>query len=230
MDAGRFRTHVRQTYFTLRLSMGLSALAFPVVLSLGGWLAAQLPYQPSLSDYYYTRMGDVFVGMLIAIGASLTVYAGYSRQENWILNLAGVLAVGVALIPPARDLDPCATCTPLITSSFLHGALALTFFAAIGWVCIFRARDTLELIGNAIVVRRYIHLYRTIGALMILAPLAALALSAIVDDGRMLFWAEAFAVWVFGAYWLTKTYELRRSRGDEKLLGDTGRGTSQESV
>ena len=130
MDAGRFRTHVSNTYFTLRLCMGMSALAFPVVLSLGGWIVFDLAYQPSLSDYYYTRLGDVFVGMLIAIGASLTVYAGYSRQEDWLLNLAGVLAVVVALVPPLRDL-PIVCDPPLATSSFWHGAAALAFFAAI---------------------------------------------------------------------------------------------------
>ena len=219
MDTNRFPAHIRSTYFTLRLSMGASALAFPVVLSLGGWLVADLPYQRSLSDYYYTRMGDIFVGMLIAIGASLTVYAGYSRQEDRILNVAGVLAVVVALIPPARDYDPCVICLPLLSSSWLHGAAAIAFFVLIGWVCIFRALDTLELISNPTVVRRYTHLYRLIGALMIAAPLSALVLSALVDSGRMVFWAEAFAVWVFAAYWLTKTYELRRSRGDEKLMG-----------
>ncbi len=198
--------------------MGISALAFPVALALGGWFVADLAYQPSLSDYYYTRMGDVFVGMLIAIGASLTVYAGYSRQEDWVLNLAGVLAVAVALIPPFRELPPCQNCLPLLTSSFWHGAAALGFFAAIGWVCIFRARDTLELIPNKLVVRRYKQFYGLIGALMIAAPVGALILSAVLDAGRMVFWAEAFAVWVFAAYWLTKTYELRRSRGDEKLM------------
>ena len=218
MDAGRFRAHVSRTYFTLRLSMGLSALAFPLLLSVGGWVVADLPYQPSLSDYYYTRMGDIFVGMLIAIGASLTVYAGYSRQEDWVLNLAGVLAVAVALIPPLRDLPPCHTCLPVLPSSFLHGLAALSFFAAIGWVCIFRARDTLELIPNDLVVRRYRQLYGLIGALMIAAPLTALVLSAVLDQGRMVFWAEAFAVWVFAAYWLTKTYELWRSGGDQKLM------------
>jgi hypothetical protein len=201
--------------------MGLSALVFPVVLALGGWVVADLPYQPSLSDYYYTRMGDVFVGMLIAIGASLTVYAGYSRQENWVLNLAGVLAVTVALVPPLRDLQP-ASHLSLATSSFWHGAAALAFFAAIGWVCIFRARDTLELIPNGLVVRRYRQLYGLLGVLMIAAPVGALLLSAALDAGRMVFWAEAFAVWVFAAYWLTKTYELRRSRGDEKLMAQRG--------
>ncbi len=118
MDAGRFRLHVRRTYFTLRLSMGLSALAFPVLLSLGGWLVIDLPYQPSLSDYYYTPMGDIFVGMLIAIGASLTVYAGYSRQEDWVLNLAGVLAVAVALQPAdgrrPEDLDEADVPAPVL--------------------------------------------------------------------------------------------------------------------
>ena len=221
MDAGRFRTHVLRTYFTLRLSMGLTALAFPILLSLGGWVVADLPYQPSLSDYYYTRMGDVFVGMLIAIGASLTVYAGYSRQEDRVLNMAGVLAVIVALVPPFRELPAGHTWEPLLTSSALHGTAALAFFAAIGWVCIFRSRDTLELIPNELVVRRYRQLYGLIGVLMIIAPVTAVIFSAVLNDGRMVFWAEAFAVWVFAAYWLTKTYELKRSRGDEKLMSRT---------
>lgn len=227
MDAGRFREHILQTYFTLRASMGVTALAFPVVLALGGWAVFALPYQASLSDYYYTPLGDVFVGMLIAIGASLTVYRGYSPREDWILNLAGILAVGVALIPPERvfetveaaaGLDALTRGGPLFSSSFLHGACALSFFAAIGWVCIFHAKDTLELIPVPIVVRRYKQLYRLIGSLMIAAPVGAGVLSAVIDSGRMLFWAEAFAVWVFAAYWLTKTYELRRSRGDQKLM------------
>ncbi len=222
MDADRFRAHVSRTYFTLRLSMGISALVFPVALSLGGWIIADLAYQPSLSDYYYTRMGDVFVGMLIAIGASLTVYAGYSRQEDRVLNLAGVLAVVVALVPPVRDLPPCQICQPLLTSSLLHGAAALAFFGAIGWICIFRARDTLELIPNQLVVRRYRQLYGLLGLLMIAAPVTAVLLSALLDSSRMVFWAESFAVWVFAAYWLTKTYELRRSGGDEKLMRQAG--------
>lgn len=218
MDADRFRTHIRNTYFTLRASMGITALAFPVVLGLGGWLVLDLSYQASLSDYYYTRLGDVFVGMLIAIGASLTVYKGYSSREDWILNLAGVLAVGVALIPPERAFDLASPHAPLLMSSLLHGGCALGFFAAIGWVCIFHAQDTLELIPVPIVVRRYRYLYRLIGTLMVAAPVTAGILSALIDSPRMVFWAEAFAVWVFATYWLTKTYELRRSRGDEKLL------------
>ena len=35
MDAGRFRTHVLRTYFTLRLSMGLTALVQSAVRSAG---------------------------------------------------------------------------------------------------------------------------------------------------------------------------------------------------
>lgn len=218
MNADRFRAHILGTYFSLRASMGITALGYPVVLALGGWLVLGLPYQPSLSDYYYTRMGDIFVGMLIAIGASLTVYKGYSNRENWILNLAGVLAVGVALIPPERSFEAAIVHAPLLISSFLHGACALGFFAAIGWVCIFHAKDTLELIPVPVVVQRYLKLYRLIGTLMIAAPIGAGLLSAFIDSGRMVFWAEAFAVWVFAAYWLTKTYELKRSGGDTKLM------------
>lgn len=217
MDADRFREHILGTYFTLRASMGLSALAFPPVLWLGGWLLFDTPLQPSMSAYYHTHMGDVFVGVLIAIGASLTVYKGYGQTEDRLLDAAGVLAVGIALIPTETGA-PADGGGALLTSSLLHGMCALGFFAAIAWVCIAHAKDTLELIPNPAVTRRYRHWYRILGLLMITAPVGAAVLIAVVDAGRVVFWAEAFAVWVFAAYWLTKTWELWRSGGDRRML------------
>lgn len=217
MDAAKFREHIAGTYFTLRLSMGISALALPLVLWLGGWILFGASLQPTMSAYYYTNMEDVFVGVLIAIGASLTIYKGYSDQEDWILDAAGVLAVGAALFPTETGAPPGGS-GALLTSSPLHGACAIGFFLAIGYVCVFRAKDTLGLISNETAVRRYQHSYRIIGVMMIAAPIAAALLNLLIDSGRVVFWAEAFAVWVFAAYWLTKTYELSRSGGDRKML------------
>jgi hypothetical protein len=217
MDAHRFRDHVVGTYFTLRLSLGLSALGLPLALWLGGWILFGTTLQPSMSAYYYTHMGDVFLGVLIAVGASLTIYRGYSGQEDWILDAAGVLAVGVALIP-AETGTPLGGSHALITSSLLHGVCAIGFFFAIGWVCIFRAQDTLELISDGIVVRRFKRSYRIIGVLMIAAPIAATVLNLMAGSRLVVFWSEALAAWVFAAYWLTKTYELWRSGGDRIML------------
>jgi hypothetical protein len=55
-------------------------------------------FQTSISGYYYTPVRAVFVGALVAIGLSLIVVKG-EGLEDLALNLAGVLAPVVALVP-----------------------------------------------------------------------------------------------------------------------------------
>src|SRR5688572_6066749 len=74
--------HVLGTYFTLRLGLGVLAVAFPLVLVIGGKLWADLDLQDSMSRYYHaTRSGrsmrDWFVGILFAMGAVLYLYKGF---------------------------------------------------------------------------------------------------------------------------------------------------------
>ena len=58
----------------------------------------------SMSEYYWAAAGDVvparnvFVGGLFAVSACLWLYKGFSPRENVALNLAGLFAVGVALV------------------------------------------------------------------------------------------------------------------------------------
>lgn len=61
-------------------------------------------FQPSISDYYYTPAQAVFVGSLMAIGICLIALKGSSGGEDVLLNLAGMMAPVVALVPtPAGD-------------------------------------------------------------------------------------------------------------------------------
>ncbi|MEM8926415.1 MAG: hypothetical protein AAGD35_23160 [Actinomycetota bacterium] len=53
----------------------------------------------SISAYYYTVAGPLFVGALIMIGVSLIVIRGETATEDVVLNLAGMLAPVVALVP-----------------------------------------------------------------------------------------------------------------------------------
>jgi hypothetical protein len=48
-------------------------------------------------------MRNWFVGLLFATGALLYVNQGHSRKEDWALNLAGLLAVGIAVFPMPWD-------------------------------------------------------------------------------------------------------------------------------
>lgn len=104
----------RQTYRFLRMAMpALGVVLFASVLH---QVIATSPdcWLTSISAYYYTPARAVFVGALFGIGTCLVVYRGQTSREDVALNLAGVLAMFVALIPtplkavkPDEDLEAC---------------------------------------------------------------------------------------------------------------------------
>jgi hypothetical protein len=53
----------------------------------------------SISAYYYTPVRGVFVGSLLAVGLGLVAIKGREGLEDIMLNLAGMLAPLVALVP-----------------------------------------------------------------------------------------------------------------------------------
>src|ERR1700754_1470403 len=113
------------TYKMLRLGLAVLAFAFAPLLYGGGRLLANLPLAGSMSAYYHYHpiksplpdqnavnqsadcqdvpgqgvMRNVFVGILFAVGGLLFAYQGFSQLEDYALNLAGILAWGVALFP-----------------------------------------------------------------------------------------------------------------------------------
>lgn len=70
-------------------------------------------WQTSISAYYFTTAHAVFIGALFAIGAMLIVYQGASDTENTLLNLAGVLAFVIAVVPTTRPVLQCGTADPV---------------------------------------------------------------------------------------------------------------------
>jgi len=89
----------RKTYRYLRIGilaavvlLGASVLLERSKVDPGCW-------QTSISAYYYTPARAVFVGALMAIGLSLIVIKGSTGWEDVFLNVAGMLAPVVALVP-----------------------------------------------------------------------------------------------------------------------------------
>lgn len=215
MPHERLSEHITATYLSLRLGIAVLSIGLPPALVLLGVLLGGVPLQASMSAYYHAGEGavrDVFVGTLCAVAAGLHLYKGITRLENQTLNLAALLLVGVALVPMAWDCG--ATC-PKVS---LHGTFAALFFVAIAYVCIFRASDTLSLIRDPALARRYRHTYQGLGVAMILAPATAGVLGWWLEQGSgqrwTLFLVEAAGVWTFAAYWLVKTFEMRRTHAD----------------
>jgi hypothetical protein len=55
--------------------------------------------QTSISAYYYTPVHGYFIGGLVAIGVCLFCLKGSTDLEDTLLNLAGMFALIVALVP-----------------------------------------------------------------------------------------------------------------------------------
>ncbi len=234
--------HMLGTYFSLRVGMAVIAFALPTVVALTGKVLHGEGLKGSLSAYYY-RHGqapyfttrELFVGGLFAAAACLYLYKGYSTKENVALNLAGLFAAMVALLPtsaPKEVVDLLAKTPPEYAAAFptvidksdhwfgyMHGTMAVLFFLCIAYVSLRRARDTVGLLppGDQ---TRFRHYYGLTSAALVLSPLAAVVLSFLTDPSTStwLFWAETTAVWSFGAYWAIKTLEMRSSQAERRGL------------
>ena len=224
MKTNELQKHIWATYFTLRIGIALIAFVFPVLLWGYGTMKG-IEFQNSMSAYYHATasngysMRDWFVGILFAIGVFLYLYKGYSKEENYALNIAGVFAIGVAIFP--MDWNGVACCREIP----MHGISAGFFILSIAYVCIRLASDTLYLMRDEVLERRYRILYWLIGFGMILSPAIGLVLALIFDEYKSFaFFAEAAVIWIFAAYWLLKSLELS-STNAERLALDSKIGT-----
>ncbi len=92
-----------ESYRYLRIAMvglliALAAAVFYQSDQQGSFLA-------SVSAYYYTPAQAVFVGGLIGLGASMIALQGMTDAEDMFLNLGGVFAIVVAIVPTGRGAD-----------------------------------------------------------------------------------------------------------------------------
>ena len=87
-----------KTYNYLRIALAALVLLLFASVALE-WVAADGCLQPSISAYYFTPVRAVFVGVLVTMGVCLVALKGNTDGEDVLMNLAGMLAPGVAFIP-----------------------------------------------------------------------------------------------------------------------------------
>lgn len=209
---------VLETHPHYRTAIGVLGMALPPVLVLGGLvLAARV--ESSISAYYYTRMGDWFVGTLWVIGVFLFFYryrphrpgeADPSEPEPvrtgaadaWLGKVAGLCAVVVALVP--TNPPPEAKDAP-VTIGALHGAAAAILF-----ICL--ALFPLLLFSQSKSRRRE---YRGYGWAMLTLVVLVVIYTFLPEDVRKsaapwrpILVLEMLLIEVFGLSWLAKGREL----------------------
>jgi hypothetical protein len=217
MKPDDLQIHIFATYANLRIGVVAIAILFPFLLWGGGAIhGISLP--DSMSAYYHVTengksMRNWFVGILFALGIILYLYKGYSHQENYALNVAGVFAIGIAIFPMEWD------CGEECNKLSAHGVSAVLFFLSVAYVCLRCASDTLDLMNDENREKRYRMYYRLIGAGLICSPLIAVLMTFISQQSKSYtFMAETAGIWVFGSYWLLKSWEIASTNAERLAL------------
>jgi len=223
--------HVSATYYTLRWGVAIIAAAFPFVLWIGGQVLYRLPLQDSMSAYYHAPLGassgemrNVFVGVLFTLAGLMYVYKGLTQTENILLNVASVLAAGVAVFPMAWPPDSGGGLFSL------HGICAVGAFVCLALVALISPwlrGMSKEMMMDARQRFKYAAAYRVVGVFMVVFPVLAWVLTTMANNsGRFVFVAETFGLLGFTGYWVTKSLEIRATHSEMKALLRSGAGDS----
>jgi hypothetical protein len=137
------------SYLTLRKAVGWIGLTLPIILVIGGFAFQKFADKPitiesSISAYYYTGMGSVFVGLLCAVGIFHLATEGYDLTDRIAGCLACIFAFGVAWFPTTPDPPPVPTHTQNIIGN-LHYTFAALLFLTLAFFCIFQFTQTTDL-------------------------------------------------------------------------------------
>jgi amino acid transporter len=219
------------SYYTLRRAVGTIALSLPFALTGGVILLAligpghALPQpilQRSISDYYYTPMGNYLVGGLCVIASFLICSRGYDLSDEINGYLAGAFTLGVALFPSVNPRD--AEHTRLqIDLQFAHTVFAALMFLALACFCLFLFRRSSP---EKRMTRRKRHrntIYGICGLVIVVCILVMVSLNLkivarLLQPIDPLLCCESLALMAFGIAWLIKGEGLLKDAPRDRIL------------
>jgi hypothetical protein len=213
------------SYHTLRRAVGIIALSLPFILAIGAILIAlvspahALPrpvLQRSISDYYYTPMGNYLIGSLGAIAAFLICSRGYDLTDEIAGYLAGAFTLGVALFPSVNPHSPFHSRLQLQIQA-AHTTFAALMFLTLAYFCLYQFRKSAP---GRTVTRRKRHrnaIYKTCGIVIVVCIFVMVGinippLARLLQPVDPLLCSESLALAAFGVAWLTKGEGLLRDK------------------
>lgn len=204
------------SYLTLRKAIGVLGISLPFVLSLGALLIFKVRVPETISDFYYTGMGDVFVGTLCAIGVFLLSYKGYEKEDDFAGDLACVFAIGVALFPTTPAGDP-ETLEKTIGAAHLVFAALFFFTLAYFSLCLFTKTDLTKTPTPRKIRRNQVYKvcgYTIVASIVLIVLYAFLSedIKDVLSTCNPVFWLESVAVVAFGMSWLIKGEAILRDQ------------------
>lgn len=200
-----------RTVARLRIGIGVLGVLLPFAIPIGIAILSKASdpghFPGSMSGSYYTHMRNIFVGSMCAIGVFLIGYRR-ARIDNGLSNVAGLLALGVALFPTA---DGCGGCEEHWTQ-YVHTGSAIGLLVILGLFCIWRfpqGEARLQLLPK----KTSDLIYVSCGAGMALCGILAVLPTRWLWTSfpSSLYVAEAGSVLLFGIAWLLKGLNLDRA-------------------
>lgn len=202
------------SFLTLRKAVGWLGILLPAGLLAENFIFTSCCcLQDSISHYYYTVAGNLFVGTLCAVALFLIAYRGYpdDRRDNTLTTLAGIFALGIAFFPTNdNSFNSCAILHLPDNDArrIIHYTCATIFFLLLAGISFYfftkgKGRPTPhKLLRNKV--------YR-VCAVLIVVFVALIALYGIfgkylhsIDKYKPIFWLEWCALLAFGSSWLIK--------------------------
>lgn len=189
-------------YTYLQRAVGFIAFFLPIVLVAGNLLFFEGRIRGSISAYYYTPLGGVFVGGLCALAVFFLSYNYRALPGfNWdrlLSNIASIAALGVAFFPTASEADEAAGGASVI--AVLHLVFAGILFVLLAVFALFLFRKTDD--ETNVWKQRRNSVYMTCGIIIAIA-IVGVPVSNLLSL-HLLLVLESIAVFAFGFSWLVK--------------------------
>ncbi len=232
---GRASHQLVVSFLTTGRAIGVLGFLLPVTM-LTWSLLTQSSIRGSLSEYYYTPVRDLMVGILITMAMFLWSYRGFSdrdddlRYDRRVGKIAAVAAMTIAFLPiTPRNNDRCTLFQCIIgprPAATVHGIAATVFFVALAFFClVLLPRSVISSTGAAYRTR----LYRTCGGIIVAATVTIgvwqfLPIEIIFSLGRFrpIFWLETVAICAFSTAWLVRGRALEAAINRNFELSQAG--------
>ena len=210
------------SYKTLRMLVGIMGFFLPVSMLLST-CCGYARMQGSISDFYYTHMGDVFVGTLCAIALFLSTYNGYEKIDGIASRLAAGLALMVAFFPTHYTGSPCDQCSFHATQydpsiGHVHLICASLLFLDLALMSLFLFTKT-EDEDNKTPRKKIRNGFYIVCGIIMIASLLVLGVYFLFQDKlawmgehNIIFWLETVMLFAFGTSWLVKAEVILKDK------------------
>ena len=202
------------SFQTLRKAVGWLGLGLPFAIVIGNYILSNCTcIQDSISHYYYTVTGSLFVGILCADAMFLIAYKGYpdDKRDNRWTNWAGICALVIAFFPTNDNSNDSCAIFHFVDNrlrSIIHYTGAALFFTLLACTSLFLFTKSRGVKTREKIIRNKV--YRVCGVTILICIFLIAMYEILGQAGTRLsklkpvFWLETIALFAFGTSWLVK--------------------------